>query len=447
MSLFYRISGIVNFPEGLAAGEGRESNVTAVAQDGMGRYVLRGTSIAGTIRSALPEWGVPETSVAFWFGDRKEEKNDFKASQIMVSDMVLDTGKQSAENRMHNMLNRHTGTVLDGALPEVQMLPPGTTGRLLVYVMPRDGQPAENILQSLKNVFANTMLVGGSKNRGIGRMDACQLECHSFDTSSAEGFALWQDVRYADRQGTGVDLSSCQRVEFASSETLYSLSLDVDLKIPQGEDIAVGYGKDVEGNLCAQQYVYDAKGVKLWRIPGSTFRGVFRSWMTRLAVLDGENVLYQDKNPKAHLVGSAGLTGEEYAAALKNPDKLGDPILDLFGSLYRCGRIHFSDAFCESSEEVYEQVRSHVAIDRFSGGSNPSALFHNKVLVGPGVFKLKISILKPNAKELEWLKKTLFALHLGIISVGSSKASGLLEINNWDCLKSDLENAIKTVKG
>ena len=56
---------------------------------------------------------------------------------------------------------------------------------------------------------------------------------------------------------------------------------------------------------------------------------------------------------------------------------------------------------------------------------------------------MKISLLPHSAQELVWLKKTLLAIHLGVISVGSSKASGLLEIANWDNLKLQMENDIK----
>lgn len=413
MNCFYRISGTVTFPEGLAAGEGREANFTDVARDGMGRFLLRGTSITGTIRSALAEWGVPEKTISFWFGNAKDGKNDFKASQIMVSDMVLEVGKQNAEVRTHNAIDRKTGVTLNNALFDVELLPPGTSGRLLIYIMPRDNQPAEPILQALKNVFANSMLVGGNKNRGIGRMDASKVECFCFDCSTVEGYSLWQDVRYADRLGKEINLSPYQKIKLDGEDSLCVTSFDVDFKIPDGEDLAVGYGKDMEGNLCAQQFVYDVDGKRHWRIPGSTFRGVIRAWMTRLAVLDGVE----------------------------------EQILDLFGTMERCGRIHFSDAFCLADADVYEQRRTHVSVDLFSGGANAGALFNNKVLVGPGVFKMKISVRAPKIKELEWLKRTLLAIHLGVVSIGNSKASGLLEISNWNVLKSKFESLENAVNG
>lgn len=443
MNKYYRIFGKVVFPEGLAAGEGRGSNVIDIARNGEGKPVLRGTSIAGALRSALAEWGVPQKSISYWFGEKLEGKNDFNASQILVADVVLDSGRQQPESRTFNMLNRHTGAVLDNALFSIESLPPKTSGNLLIYVIPRDAQPAENILRAIENVFDSSLILGGNRNRGIGRMDASGVKCIALDCSTVDGFSKWQDIRYADRAGTPVDLTGCEEVAFGDPSVLPVKNYEVEFKIPRGEDISIGFGKNLDGDLCAQQYAYSANGNKLWRIPGSTFRGAFRSWMTHLAVLENQNVLYQEKNPKADLIGWAGKEGDERKKAQENPALLNDPILDLFGSLYKRGRIHFTDAYCDESDKINEQKRAHVAVDRFSGGAVPGALFFNKVLVGDAVFRLKISLLPHSAQELVWLKKTLLAIHLGVISVGSSKASGLLEIANWDNLKLQMENDIK----
>ena len=410
MGKYYRISGVVKFPEGLAAGESRGANAIEIARNGEGLPVLRGTSLAGVLRNGLREAGVPDKSICFWFGDKLEGKNDFKASQIVVADVVLNAGEQTPETRMHNQVDRKTGSVADTALFGVEMLPPQTKGQLLIYVIPRDEQPAENILRALEGVFATTLLLGGNRNRGIGRMDASDVKCYAFDCSTVDGFAKWQDVRYADRSGLEPNLSGCAPVSFGAESTQFVKNYKVMFKIPRGEDISVGYGKNLDGDTCAPQYVYEANGTKKWRIPGSTFRGVIRSWMTHLAVTEG--------------------AGEE-------------PILDLFGTLEKRGRIHFTDAYCLADpKENSEQSRAHVAVDRFSGGSVQGALFFSNVLVGNCAFEMNVSFVDPNAKVLEWLKKTLLAIHLGVISVGSSKASGLLEIENWDELKNKIESDI-----
>ena len=339
MNKYYRIFGKVVFPEGLAAGEGRASNVIDIARNGEGKPVLRGTSIAGALRSSLAEWGVPQKSISYWFGEKLEGKNDFNASQILVADVVLDSGSQQPESRTFNMLNRHTGAVLDNALFSIESLPPKTSGNLLIYVIPRDAQPAENILRAIENVFDSSLILGGNRNRGIGRMDASGVKCIALDCSTVDGFSKWQDIRYADRAGTPIDLTGCEELAFGDPSVLFVKNYEVEFKIPRGEDISIGFGKNLDGDLSAQQYAYSANGNKLWRIPGSTFRGAFRSWMTHLAVLENKNELYQEKNPKADLIGWAGKEGDERKKVQENPALLNDPILDLFGSLYKRGRI------------------------------------------------------------------------------------------------------------
>jgi len=77
------------------------------------------------------------------------------------------------------------------------------------------------------------------------------------------------------------------------------------------------------------------------------------------------------------------------------------------------------------------QERAHVAIDRFSGGANEGAFFSNHVLVASDLtFSTDITLEAPKEKEVQWLVKTLRALHLGILSVGSSKSGGHLEIRS-----------------
>lgn len=442
MKSYYRIAGTVKFPEGLAAGEGREFNEIALARNGMGLPVLRGTSIAGAIRTALLENGLKKEDVEHWFGKALEGNSEQGvSSKIRICDVVLKS--KASEFRTHNMIDRNCGSVIDKGLFSIESLSPGTEGFFILYLEPETLDSPEKILRALKHVFGGELLLGGNKNRGIGRMDASSVKCLKVDVETAEGFAAWQNLRYRDRME---DYSS-QGEPFPEEDIRYKLNLDLTLKIPQGEDIVVGYGTTLSGLQGSPQYVYKSDGKKYWRIPGGTFRGVFRSWMTRLAKNEGCELRYQKKDLKADLVGWGGVeSGEERKEIQENPECLNDPILDLFGSLYKCGRIHFSDAYSvESVKSEDVQKRTHVAIDAFSGGTNPGMLFTNEVLTA-GTFKMKVSVTPSHSgsaeswkRELNWLKKTLYALHLGIISIGSSKGSGLLEIENWDEVKEKLD--------
>ncbi len=105
-----------------------------------------------------------------------------------------------------------------------------------------------------------------------------------------------------------------------------------------------------------------------------------------------------------------------------------------FGDLDHPGRLKLSDglAFCSTGKEGEAQMRVHVAVDRVTGGAGKGLLFKNKVLTNTTstkpTFQFVLQISNPNEDELRWLVKSLLALHLGILRIGSSKSSGRLEL-------------------
>lgn len=429
----YRISGTVNFPEGVMPGEGGESNILTVARNGLDEPVLRGTALAGSLRAEFLE-----NKANYWFGkmlESGEDKSD--DSRIIVADMVLNIGSATITNRTHNHINRHTGAVIDKGLFSIESLPPDTTGKLLLYINSRSsdkGTEESEFIENIGMILNSGLTLGGNRNRGIGRLECTDtLVLNRFDISTIEGYAEWMNARYSDRTGTPVTAGEPLSPKTENEQFV----LDVTLGIPRGEDFVIGYGKTM-GHLAEPQKVIKADGKEYWRIPGSSIRGVFREWMTRLAVREGKTILNNanryckgELDMKGDNPGWGFLTGEERSLYQAEPDKLKDPILKLFGSLYSRGRIHFTDAF--STTEAHNgniQERMHVAIDRFSGGANEGILFDNTVLIGDVQFILHISIDSPLNDELEWLEKTLKALHLGVISIGSSKGSGRLEIKS-----------------
>ena len=117
------------------------------------------------------------------------------------------------------------------------------------------------------------------------------------------------------------------------------------------------------------------------------------------------------------------------------PPKIDCPIANLFGSLFLAGRIHFSDALSikDTAKSYIEQSRMHVAVDRITGGAADSMLFDNTVLVGPDskttpIFEVTIRVTQPTESEVRWLRKTIVALDLGLLRLGSSKSSGRIEL-------------------
>lgn len=114
------------------------------------------------------------------------------------------------------------------------------------------------------------------------------------------------------------------------------------------------------------------------------------------------------------------------------------PVARLFGSLHKAGRVHCTGAFAPAGEASKEDVkqyfgvqeRTHVAIDPISGGAVNHMLFKTAVLTSEynGRFETDWYIDAPEKKEAEWIGRTIMAIDMGLIRIGSSKASGRLRL-------------------
>lgn len=265
-------------------------------------------------------------------------------------------------------------------------------------------------------------------------------------------------------------------------------SADITFRIPRGQDILIS--EPAEGDIKdVPMRVTAADGNDYWRLPGSTLHGLFRDWATRLTARDGKNIADSIDNYNL-FKGTDNYTSERIsnlfisdADKKMSSDKIVEfvkqyPVDDLFGSTLKAGRIHITDSFAQlsdyslsieelkalniknedsntanneysdtsitisgnglSSEQLSKipdsevQKRNHVAINSFSGGNYQHSLFSNLVLINgkdnTPQWKTKIIIDNVTDEDIEWLAKSLRALDIGLLRVGSSKSSGRLEV-------------------
>lgn len=454
MNIVYKITAKVLFPEGVSPGAGANSNRMIVARNGKGETLLRGSAFAGVLRSEYARiLGVEseDEKVSRWFGAGLDGERE-NCSIVLVTDLVIKCN--SVVERTHTMVNRHTGAVAKKALFSIEAIPPMATALLSISIRDDvdDKKEYEEFIQTLINILGSDLLVGGSSNRGVGRLiidEAIYIQEYNLDT--LDGASEWLDTEYSERIN-GIELAGKELIPSGNKEKLI---ISLELGIPPGQDLLIGDGQDIDYALQPQS-IHFADGSEHWRIPGSSLRGIIRGWMTRVAVRDGKGVCdsvdnfennftnYEEKEfanltgwgflPKQEqkrlrkILNDKEKTFEEKMTILKEATK-NDPILDLFGSMYKKGRIHIADSFSRTLKDSDVSERMHVAIDRFSGGANEGALFDNQVLTEPELrFPVIISMEKPQEQEIGWLLKTLRALHFGILAVGSSKSAGRLEI-------------------
>ena len=453
MNTVYKITAMVVFPEGVAPGAGSSSNRHIVARNGKDEPVLRGSALAGIIRSAYADkMGVTsrDDSVSRWFGEARISDFDTD-SLVQVADAVINC--RSINERTHNMVNRHTGAAAKGALICLEAIPPMSDASLSI-TLASEGETSEScaaFISDIAGIIGNGLIAGGNSNRGIGRMKLSgDVYVCSFNLDTVDGVAGFMDAMYAERKN-GISLTGTTQKVLEDQERL---SVSLELGIPRGEDLLVGDGQEMDYALQPQSVTF-ADGTRHWRIPGSSLRGIFRGWMTRLAARDGAHIcdsieqwyaIYDDKGPEGYkpdLAGWGFVLPEDRERYQKDPSLLNDPILDLFGSMYKKGRIHITDSFSQAVNDSDVQDRMHVAVDRFTGGANEGALFNNQVLLGSRLrFPVELSVESPEEDEVKWLVKTFRALHLGILNVGSSKSGGRLEIKSI-CAKGPGAEAVK----
>jgi CRISPR/Cas system CSM-associated protein Csm3 (group 7 of RAMP superfamily) len=440
MHTIYKITADVIFPEGAAPGAGSSSNKKILDRNGNQETILRGSALAGVLRHAYAKklgtasW---EDPVSRWFGEGADPDVD-NSSCLRVADAVIRC--TTINERTHNLINRHTGAPAKGGLFSFEAIPPMSTATLSMILEPDAGESEEYdaFIDDLVNILGAGLLVGGNSNRGIGRMTLSNdVYVRDFDLTTVDGSADFLDAQYEEQNNGAVP--SGRKYQPAKQQN--RLEINLELGIPRGEDLLIGDGQETDYALQPQSVVFN-DGSEHWRIPGSSLRGIIRAWMTRLAARDGKTLTdsvanwYEKsddpaKSYKPDFIGWGFKEKEDRARYQENPDLLNDPILDLFGSMYKKGRIHISDAFSRPVKQQDTQERYHVAVDRFSGGANEGALFDNQVLAGSRlVFPVTILLSTPREKEIQWLVKTLRALHLGILSVGSSKSGGRLEIKS-----------------
>jgi len=454
----YRIP--IVFPSGVAAGDGSDENVLRIARNGLDEPILRGTAIAGVLRSLWHDYlsqehGSDEVTakVEAIFGRANDNVADADCpSRIEILDAVLGTENQPMSVRTHHLRNRHTKTVVDGGLFSLEHSPPDTTATISIAVRD-DGhytELAEQFIAVVQSVLRVGLSFGGSAARGVGVAYHSEVDSslqRVFDLTKSDEYGDW--LKSHDFIGTE-DLQQQGYEPYILSDPLELpiLTISIPLRIPRGQDILVADGAGLDYQQEPQR-IMNTAGALLWRIPGSTFRGAFRSWMTRLAALDGEPIADTVTNHTNGTEEHQLLTGDNLAWCFlpkeqRTPEATTDcPIASLFGSAFSKGRILFEDCFVPASPEPNhnksetlrkeEQHRMHVAIDAISGGAIQGALFDNTVLTSQcqensEPFILRVRIVEPRKEEVTWFCKTLQSLNIGLLRIGSSKATGRLEL-------------------
>jgi CRISPR/Cas system CSM-associated protein Csm3 (group 7 of RAMP superfamily) len=440
-----RLSVPVEFPAGAAPGAGRDRNASFIARDGRGAPVLRGSALSGALRRAWRRAvNRSEADAQHWFGHASDSATRTGvASRIAVHDVALIGSGRGTDTRTHNAIDRHTGAPVDKGLFTVESILPGTTGTVLLVLRAASEELAEatELLREIYGVLRQGMHVGGSTARGVGLMKARAAggAFRHFDLSKLDDHAAWLDEQHAR-----AELLRSGRFEGTSLEPIAAqnqLVLTVQLGIPRGQDVLIGGDSGLDARIEPQK-VAAADGSMRLRFPGSSFRGVMRKWVVRLAAREGLAVADNHGLATARQQSRTAVTGDELANGFantarraelaQNPALVECPVMRLFGSAFAKGRFHVSDALVPLPADQLQR-RTHVSIDRFGGGASNGFLFDTMVVASgkeTACVPLRIEVDAPTQQEAKWIADTLRAIDLGVLRVGSSKGAGRFEVKS-----------------
>lgn len=431
-AIVHRLVIPVLFPEGVSPGAGRDGNSSILALDGRGKPLLRGTAIAGALRHAW-EHQHPNDDSTYWFG-ASAGTDSHCASPLKVLDAPFEA---PTEQRMHNAMDRHRGAVRDNALFTVASISADCRTSVVLHITSdRDPHVVDRVkifLAEILSFISDGMTFGGNVARGIGRATLDPVfkpKLRSFDLSDIEQHGAWLDEQRQIAENppdTGTILDT-------NAETGDILKITFKLHVAPGQDVLIG-GLNLDGVLEQQQCVA-SNGKEYFRIPGSSMKGVLRSWISRLAARESipiadhvgrfELALPHERT-KAHDPGWGFADEATRRAWIADPSNVACPIMKLFGSFYAKGRLHCSDA--RVLKTTPPAARSHVSIDRISGGASEGFLFQTRVMeAASNAFEFVVTIDRPTEQESKWLMQTLKAIDLGVLRIGSTKGSGRLKL-------------------
>lgn len=177
-------------------------------------------------------------------------------------------------------------------------------------------------------------------------------------------------------------------------------------------------------------------------IPGSSFKGAFRSTVEKLAPVAGlwscgliEGLVEVDGQQK-ECIGVQGKAQNDFNKARNDAnwnetnliERLNDKLCDtckLFGSPYTASRINFGDLYTDEDTEGLVQVRDGVAIDRDSERAVDNLLYNYEVVASTLAFNLQITLEDPTDTDLRLTCLGLAEFRNGFGYVGGKRSRGL----------------------
>jgi CRISPR/Cas system CSM-associated protein Csm3 (group 7 of RAMP superfamily) len=380
-----------------------------------GGPLLPGTTLAGSLRNALADrltgyGGDEPEAVSDLFGGRRGD-DDGTQSPVIVFDALgrLPDGL-GVEIRDGVAISAASGTAEDHKKYDYEVLPAGTIFPVRVDILVPEKADEKDLVEalatSLDALSHGEVAFGAKRSRGLGRVSATWV-ARRFDLTSPEGWQAWvQSDHEAPASASGEGARALDALRAAAPDDLASLSLLGDGR----HRVVLDLDLTVEGALLVRSPGTSPNAPDVSHLtsggspilPGTSLAGVLRSQALRIA----------------------RLVRRQQADATRWIDRLFGPRFEgqrppagfeLFASRLRVGEAVITGG------NARRQTR--IAIDRFTQGVIPTALF-DELVHGGGSVQVRLELRDPRPGELGLLLLVLKDLLSGELAVGGASSIG-----------------------
>lgn len=348
-----------------------------------GRPHVPGASLAGSLKRHLKHLGTE------WLGseppDREERTGTVEATPSRLSLLGTSPVEASIGSRGATAVDGERGAAQAHTLRFEQWAAPTT----LLVAMQHEGAADPRLLAALASWRPH---VGRGRTSGLGSAQVDVVEHVTVDLAETDQLQWWLTERATWLRGEAAAPPGSSSGELAGTSVDLANKLVLSWRVE--EPVHIGWRPSDEGRAKQTTATLTLRAGERLLIPGSSWKGVFRHRVEAiLSVL--------------------GIPEIEVAALLGY----------LFGSLEGGrGVLAFSDSY---AEEGVTLTRSHVAIDRFTGGAQDGLLYSVEAIAPGATLDLTIGVHDGVGEAVVGLLWHVARdLHDGLIGVGGHSTRG-----------------------
>lgn len=372
------------------------------------------TGVVGSLRSHATTELAAEATLRLFGGKPAagSKDDDLLPSLVRALGTSLTTPRPEIQVRRQTAIDRRTGSARSRALRSREVLDVGS--RINVYLCLVEPTPHD--MEALRTVVTTwTPVIGGGRTSGQGRCQVVDCRFRELDLTSKAGLQEWLEL--GGPEDWRVD--GWERWKSKAKQT----RPDIEIAFALVGDAHIGTGSRVDG-ISPTLKDHDKS-----MVPGTALKGVFRSRAEfvlrtlglRACASTGVDAGEADKDLPDRCTSDPCLTCQLFGYSGSGEDNPG-----------KRGMLEFVDS--RIGKEPIER-RTHVALDRFTGGQAHGLLFSQEV-VSTGCLTVGIRLGRTELREVAEALIGVVAtdIHDGFVGVGHGTARGMgsLQLSSAD---------------